>query len=320
LKTDEGACLVVTDDGQRWLVTPKDPARPCEGSGIASGSPSLDPLVSAQRVGDEYRFIGEGGVVYTAREPLGPFVKFARAPSYLRRVSAHGSTIIGVDEAGTTFYFDDGWKRANVPAGLGAIDVGTNADGHSLLLAAPEALLVSTDHGRTFTRPSTPAPRIGAYEVGQTVSGALAARGALGAIVLSKSGSFAKSSELLQDVAAAEAVIEPRTGPRAASLREGRADLAGQRYYEIQEAFEGSRWMLLRGVLGGELVGTPLQGQEACDNLKVAARADKVVLGCLRESEDRLDLTVELFLSNDSGDTFASIAKLAAGGGRVQDR
>ena len=36
LVLDDGTCLVTTDDGQRWLVQPKDKAQPCVGTGRAS--------------------------------------------------------------------------------------------------------------------------------------------------------------------------------------------------------------------------------------------------------------------------------------------
>src|SRR6185295_13424643 len=53
LTLDDGRCLVLTDDGQRWVVTPRDKAQPCIGIGVASGSPTLEPLVGAQKVGAE---------------------------------------------------------------------------------------------------------------------------------------------------------------------------------------------------------------------------------------------------------------------------
>src|SRR5438034_11001104 len=100
LTLDDGRCLVLTDDGQRWVVTPTDKARACKGSGVASGSPTLEPLVGAQKLGAEYRFIAEGGAVYTSREPNGAFSKYAKAPTYLRRVTARGAAIVGLDETG----------------------------------------------------------------------------------------------------------------------------------------------------------------------------------------------------------------------------
>jgi len=303
----DGSCLVTTDDGQRWIVTPKDKAKPCSGPGKASGSPSFEPLVGAQKVGDEFRFVAEGGLVYTSKEPGGPFVKFSRAPVALKRVATVGETIVGVDADGGTHFFDGSWQSSTVPSTSRGIDVGIDRNGRVLWLGAPEVALVSTDFGRTF-KPIQGAPRIGAYEVGFTFKGELAARGALGNAVLDgEQLSFTK--ERLRETESEDVVIEPAEGPKASLLVSQRAALFASEYAEIIEPFDGTRYGLGRGPLGKAFQREPLGAFDGCDNVKLAASGSAVAIACLKQVEEKSNLSAELWLSKDG--KVASFTKTA---------
>jgi hypothetical protein len=308
-----GQCLVTTDDGQRWLVTPKKGGAPCDGVGLASGSPTLEALVSIQKVGDELRFIGEGGVVYTSKEPIGPFVRSSRAPTFLRSIASRGATTVAIDETGSVFTFDGAWRAAPMPPGISAVDVGADDAGRVLMIAAPEALYLSGDGGRTFALPpGPPTPRIGAFQVGLTKSGQLAARGLVGSLVLEKD-SLTKSIDPIADHPAVQALIQPAAGPRASLVADQLAALDGHRYYELGELGDAdARWKLVRTDLGELGEAIPLVGRNDCENLKIAARGSEIVLACLKSDPDQPDLVAELFASHDAGETFEPLTKLSA--------
>ena len=307
-------CLVLTDDGQRWLVTPSNGAHPCDGVGYASGSPTLESLVSAQKVGDDFRFIAEGGVVYTSHDPIGPFTRAARAPTFLRAIASRGGTTTAIDETGAVYSFDGSWHKGTLPAGLSGVDVGADDHGRALMIAAPETLLVSNDAGRSFTPVpgATTVPRIGAYRVGLTSTGALAARGLSSTLVLGETG-VTKTDGSILDAAATSAVVQPATGPHAGLVADQVAALDGGRYFELSEQGEPkARWKLSSGLLGKTPTVVGLDGRDECENLKIAARGRELVLACLKSNEERGDLEAQLFSSKDLGATFEPLTTVWA--------
>ncbi len=308
LVLSDGRCLVTTDDGQRWMVTPKDKKKPCAGPASASGSPSFEPLVGAQQVGDEFRFVAEGGLVYTSREPSGPFTKFSRAPVALKRVATVGNAIVGVDGDGGTHFFDGAWKASAVPAGTRGIDVGIDREGRVLWLGAPEAVMLSSDFGRTF-KPITTAPRVGAYEVGFTQKGELAARGALGNAVLD-GDRLTFTRERLRETEGEDVEIEPAEGPKASLLVAQRATLFGASYAEIVEPYDGARYGLGRSPLGAPFERESLALFDACDNVKLAAAGSALAVACLKQMDDKPNLAAELWLARDG--KVASFTKITS--------
>lgn len=309
----DGRCLVAVDDGQRWIVTPTDKAHPCVGAGVASGSPTLEPLVGIERTESEFRFIAQGGGVYTSKEPNGPFTRFVRSPTYLRRVAARGEAIVGLDDVGATYFFDGtAWKQAAVPKGARGIDLVADEKGRVLWLGAPESLLVSTDAGRTFApAPGASPPHVGAYGAGVTKSGKLAAQGAIGALVWDGDG-ISRTSEPLAEGRVPDVKIEPTEGPRASAIAEGRAVLDGVRYYELLEAFEGSHFGLSRSGLGGGFERIALEELDACENVRITAQSGVLAFACLRPNAERGNLDAELFVSRDGGVTLERAAALVA--------
>jgi hypothetical protein len=307
---DDGTCLVTTDDGQRWVVTPRDPKSPCIGRGVASGSPTYEALVGAQRVGADYRFVAEGGAVYTSQEPNGPFSRYVKSPTYLRRVAARGAAIVGLDDDGGTYFYDgEAWKRASVPKGMGGIDVAADEQGRVLWIGAPESMLVSTDAGRTFTAPSSAIPRIGAHEVGFTASGKLGARGVLGNLVWDGT-SVTSSSESLAPVDVPDVEIEPLAGPRASLALEQRAAFDRSRYFELVEPSDTARHVLAKSTFGGPVEEVGLEELETCDNVKLAAANGLLAFACIKEAPDQPSLSAELYKSDDGGATLKLVTSL----------
>lgn len=309
MKLDGGGCLVTTQDGQRWLVTPTDEAKPCIGRGRASGSPTFEPLVGAQRVGDEFRFIAEGGSIYTSKEANGPFSRYVRAPTYLRHVTARGAAIVGLDDAGGTYFYDGAeWNAAAVPKGSRGIDVAADDRGRVLWIGAPESLLISVDAGRTFSAPSSALPHIGAHEAGFTVSGKLAVRGALGSFAWEADG-VRPTTEKLLDVAVPDVEIEPAQGPRSSAVMEQRAAIDATQYLELIES-EDIRWSLAKSTLGGLPETMTLEELDACENVKLASAGGLIAFGCSKQVPDQINVSAEIYLSKDGGSTLELVTTL----------
>ncbi|NUO53867.1 MAG: hypothetical protein HOV80_33910 [Polyangiaceae bacterium] len=309
----DGRCLVLTDDGQRWLVTPKDKAKPCAGRATASGSPSLESLLFVEKVPNGYRFVGEGGVVYESRDPIGPFERAARAPSYLLRLAAGGSTVVGVDRAGKTFHFEDGtWKPSQAPARVQGLDVAVDPSGKAAWLGAPETVLISSDGGRTFVPPASPPGAIGAWEVMRREDGKLGVLGLGGAFVL-EGDKFVSAPVPRGTNENASAEIDPVRGPKESLVRSGVAALSGKTYYEIIDG-EGDqgRFALLRAELGTAPETIPIAGHESCDALKIAADGNVVALACMSPGGSQRDLSLGLDVSIDRGKSYSRIAELSA--------
>ncbi len=309
----DGRCLVLTDDGQRWLVEPTDKSKPCAGRGTASGSPSVEALHHAEKLPDAYRFVGDGGVIYTARDPVGPFERSVRAPTFLVRVAAGGGAVVGVDRAGKTFHFaDGGWKPSNIPSRALGIDVTVDAAGRALWLGAPEEVKVSTDGGRTFTPVAGAPSKVGPWQAALFDRGKLGLIGVAGNLVL-EGDRLVRSPSKPDEAARADVAIEPERGPKESLIRSGTAALTGKTYYEVIERGEGgSRYALLRAELGGKTETIPLADVERCDAVRIAANGQSVALACMAPHESREDLSLRLGISNDGGKTFKTEASLLA--------
>lgn len=309
----DGRCLVLTDDGQRWLVDPADKSKPCTGRGTASGSPSVEPLVFVEKLADAYRFVGDGGVVYTARDPVGPFDRAVRAPTFLVRIGAGGSTVVGVDRAGKTFHFvDGGWKPSGVPSRAFGIDVSVDAKGRAIWLGAPEAVMLSSDGGRTFAPIATSPTQVGPWQAAVFDGDKLGLLGVLGSVVL-EGDRLVRSPSNPTAPKQVDAQIQPSRGPKETLLRTGVAAVSGRTYYEVVEGEEGAaRYALLRTELGGTPETLPLKGTERCDAIRVAANGSAVALACMTPQEGREDLSLDLELSTDGGKTFTKLAGLLA--------
>ncbi len=299
LELDGGRCLVTTDLGERWLVEPdrssgEEPR--CAGKARASGHGALDAIIAVQRAGEVLRFVGDGGLLYEAEEPLGPFVRASRPPRHLGRVAAGKQSLIGLDEAGEAWFYDGSWRASAVPKGAAGYDVAIGRDDRALWLGLPERVLGSTDGGRSFAPLGDAAPPLlGARELGTTVGGEVAVGGLLGTLVW-KGASLTRSDEPVVSVAAVDAELEPEPGPRASAVRDRRAALAGRRYVELRQSDEApdAGWILREGELGAPLRDRPLRGL-SCESAIVGAAGSLTIVACMREEPETSRLSVELF-------------------------
>ncbi|MFO0618604.1 MAG: hypothetical protein U0414_38790 [Polyangiaceae bacterium] len=327
------SCLVTTLTGDRWLLHgPED--RPCTGQGVASASPIYEALsgIVASPAPDgqsaEYRFVSASGRIFTATEPLGPFVKFTKVDKPFVQVASAKGEIVGVDGGGAISFFDAAtstWKRAQQPAGSRALRVGLDEDGRALAITMPEGVLTSSDAGKTFSAfgasDMAAPPHIGATDVMRTSAGELALDGAVGRLVWLKSGAFQRSTEELT-AGTVEATIERSSNPIAGSLREQRGSVSGDRYHDLrypdawmklkEDAGEDtSPYVLTRGPLGGPLDFVQLHGMTGCIDLRLGANGKNVVIACSHTTESS-NLGVSLFASADDGDTLHLAAEFTA--------
>lgn len=299
LELDGGRCLVTTDLGERWLVEPDRSSAEgprCAGRARASGHGALDAIVAVQRAGELLRFVGEGGLLYEAEEPLGPFVRASRPPRHLSRVAAGKQALIGLDEAGEAWFYDGSWRASAVPRGAAGYDVAIGRDDRALWLGLPERVLGSTDGGKSFAALGGAAPPLlGARELGTTMRGEVAVGGLLGTLVW-RGASLTPSSEPVVVSAVVDAELEPEPGPRASAVRDRRAVLAGRRYVELRQSDEApdGGWVLREGELGGALRDRPLRGL-SCESAIVGAAGSVTVVACMHEEPESGRLSVELF-------------------------
>lgn len=322
-------CLVTTMTGDRWLLHgPED--KPCTGHGVASASPIFEPLSGIVASSDgEFRFVSSSGRIFSATEPLAPFMKFTKVDRpYVQVVSANGE-ILGVDGAGAVSYFDAAtstWKRSQQPAASRVLRLGIDEAGRALAITLPEGVLTSTDAGKSFTAfgaaDASAPPRIGATDVMRTSAGELALDGALGKLVWLRSGAFQRSTEELTAAGTVGATIERSSTPVAGTLREQRGVLEGDRYHDLRypdawmtlpeaTSEDTSPYVLTRGPLTGPLEFVQLHGLTGCIDLRLGAHGKNVAIAC-SHTTDSSNLGVTLFSSADDGDSFRVAAEFTA--------
>ncbi len=334
LEISDHRCIVLTDSGDRWLVR-GNASSPCKGVATASSSPVYEALVGVREADHEYDFIAQSGTVYVATEPLGAFVRYTKAPQPLHQVAASKSAIVGVDEAGNAYYFaseggagqSGSWKRASQPASSRLFTLGVDDHDRVLAVGVPETVYTSTDGGKTYglaTAAGSPRPaRIGALSVTRSKKGELAIEGVMGSLVWEDGGHFARSTESLTASGALGASIEPSPSPTTGAIREGRAQVTGDRYYDLRypdggaakDESDGSPYVLARGPLVGPLEIKPLRSSNSgafadCTEMRLAAHGRGVVIACSHALESGSDMGVSLLASVDGGDRFDPVADL----------
>lgn len=332
LPLGDGRCVVATTEGERWLV-PAGKADTCGGVALGTAVGAPEGLRRVVRDGATLRFVGESGTLYEARDAIGPFTRVVVPPQPLGRVATRGRVTIGLASSGTPYRLEgDGWVRGDA-GGVRLFDVDVDASGRALAVAWPESVLVSGDEGRTF-RPVSPAPApIGAVAVIAASDGALGIAGVRGQLAWSAAGALTPSPRRLEsgsDEPAAEIEVVP-IAPSAAFVAQGRAALAGRRWYEVRLASEipateddgddddddrpdgDGGWVLVRGRLGGPLTTVRLAGLDEDREVRLAAHGRTVALATIGEASPG-DRGARLVVrrSTDEGSTFADVARLVA--------
>jgi hypothetical protein len=290
-------CLVTTEDGQRWLVEKSAAGSTCAGRGRASGSPALEALAFVERTGDRFRFLGDGGTLYSSRTPTGPFESVSRPSEPLARVGARAGVVVGVAPSGEVFRFSGQWERSKTPSEVSAVDLGVSSDGSVLMLSQPETLWLSRDGGASFGPfVGDPPPKIGAYAIGASMTSEPVVIGVSGSLALSE-GRLVPTREAVRQEPTLDVRIEPTVGPSVTALREGRAVVDGPSYLEIVEADGGFS-------LGSAPFGEPQQLEPVpelagCTTVRLVAERGSVVFLCVRTGE--AEPTLELFSRKAGG-------------------
>lgn len=329
LPLGDGRCVVATSEGERWLV-PAAKGDTCGGVALGTAVGAPEGLRRVVRDGATLRFVGESGTLYEATDPLGAFTRVVVPPEPLGRVATRGPVTVGLASSGTPYRLEgDGWVRGDA-GGARLFDVDVDAGGRALAVAWPESVLASTDEGKTF-RPVSPAPAsIGAVAVVSAADGTLGVAGVHGQLALGAGGALTPSPRRLEsgsDEPVAEVEVVP-IAPSAAFVAQGRAAIAGRRWYEARLASElperggdgddsdeetESGWTLIRGRLGGPLATVPLAGLDADREVRLAAHGRTVAVATIGEPIPG-DRGARLIVrrSLDEGATFVDVARLVA--------
>ncbi|MBI4704404.1 MAG: hypothetical protein HY744_25140 [Deltaproteobacteria bacterium] len=339
LPLDTGAWLLVGERGERWLTGPvpavpggdsKDrPPLRAQASPFRAPEP-LAAVIRAER--DRWLAAGQSGMLYATESPLGPFVAATRPPEPLVKVAGAGSRLVGLTAAGGVLRFDaGGWRGAGAAAGERFFDVAAAGSGALLGLCFPEALRVSADGGESWT-PLAGASSFGVQRLLPAAQGGVLVEGIDRDMRWDAQGGLAPAGGVQRWRLPGErpGTLAPERGPRARALLEGRAALAGGRYYEaFREQDEGGQgdaeavgdeerdagprpaaaWLLAAGPLGGPLEVKPLAGAEPCAEVRLGAVGDHVLFACLSGAEGDARRTAEIWRSRDGGTRFERVAE-----------
>jgi hypothetical protein len=254
-------------------------------------------LAFASRRDDGFRFISDGGVLYTSRTPTGAFESAVKPPEPLRLVEASGDVVMGVSHRGAVYHFSEEWRAAELPNQVRGLDLGIAKDGSVLLLGLPEQLLVSRDAGRSFGSFSGAQPKsFGAHSIAQNVLGEPLVTGVSGALTF-KDGQLLPTREVAREVSTLDVALSPVSGPNLDAIALKRATVDGSLYVELSS--EDGMPTLLTGPFAGELQRAPLEALSSCSSLKLAAKEGTVVIGCF--APDDGESKVAFYSTSDRG-------------------
>ena len=261
---DANTALYAGARGERWLAS--QTARTV----TAAARLAPEELIAVQRLGEGgWLFLGASGAAYMARTPLGSFVRSSAPLEKLSRVTASGTSLLGVRRDGSLARSADGGASwgATGPSDRRFVDVVVGAAGRGLALAVPEELWHTTDHGQTWRPAGTPTVAGSALALG--ADDALLVQGALGERRFVP-GSPARL-EAVGDTASRRRQVlpfAPQRGPDAGALVQGRAVRLGARYLELGP--QGGSVRMLEGPLFGPLRPVAIAALNGCRDARVA--------------------------------------------------
>lgn len=298
-----GRELFAGERGERWLVDKK--AKKVE----AAARLAPESLIAVLKTEDGgWLFVGASGTGYEARQPLGPFVRSSAPLDRLARVTAAGSTIVGVTQHGVlTRSVDAGasWQAVGAKDAR-FVDVALDEKGRGLALAVPERLFWTENEGATWK--AVPGDSVGAYALSQDGTSTIVVKTALGTRVWRPG-----KTPALEPIARAprksryRLALPPSRGPDAGALAAGRALVLGGRYLEAAESAEGARrWDLWSGRIDGALTSRPLEVARGCRTLRLAGFHRWLYLACAKSSATSSTQSLELSRSDDGGKTWKS--------------
>jgi hypothetical protein len=295
-----GRELFAGERGERWLVDKKKKRVD------AAARLAPEPLIAILRSQDKgWLFVGASGTGYEARQPLGPFVRSSAPLDRLARVTAAGSTIVGVTKGGVlTRSADSGgsWQPVG-PTDVRFVDVALDDQGHGLALAVPERLLRTDDHGATWKPVDTGS--VGAFRLIQGGSSALFVETATGTMAWRPAGSPPLEANARASHRSRYRLKHPPPrGPDAGALAAGRAIVLGDQYLELAEdAASPGRWQLWRGKMHATLSAKPVSRARSCRSVRLAGYDRWLYFACASQAAASTQ-SIEIFRSSDGGKSF----------------
>lgn len=308
VELSNGTLLYAGERGERWQYEKKS------GNVRAAARLAPEPLIAILHLDDGgWLFVGQSGTGYEAREPLGPFVRTSAPVDKLARVSAAGTSVVGVTRDGQLVQSPDAgatWKPVG-PERTRFVDVMLLDSKRGIALAVPEAVYETKDGGLTFSRLDTPS--VGALALGWDDQAGVAVQTALSWNRWDPSG-----KDPFPSLGRAPAkgrfklAARPSRGPDASAMAEGRAMVLGNEYLEVARE-EGSsssswrtgneRWSLWRGTSETPLKATPIDAALGCSSLRLAGFGRYVYLACARGSTG-MNQAITVLRSVDRAKTF----------------
>jgi hypothetical protein len=251
--------------------------------------------------GDGWVFVGASGATYEALTPLGDFVRSTAPERPFARVAASKVALLGVTAAGKLQRSEDhGHSWADLTLSARVADVALLESGHGLLLLAPERLLWTRDHGRTWE--PLDEPPFGAIALGANGSEVLV-RTVLGQRVFRPTltplwGERQASSN------AFKTRVKVPIRPSATALSQGRATLSQGAYHELQR--DGQRWLIHSGSVDEPLRTRRVPVLNDCAKVHAAAGGGVVYVLCGGAEEG--SVTTSLHASDDGGRSWKRLA------------
>ncbi len=318
LPLGDGRVVWAGRGGERWL----EPA----GGGTPQAATELLPedVTAIVRDGASIVFVGGSGTAYLTTEPLG-LVTSLRAPSErLHSVVGSERAIVGLAADGTVRRSVDAgvsWQKVPLPPIVGlAMHAAMLPGGEGAILFGPQRVVVTVDHGATWTLLATPG--VGARHLAADENGEIILEGAEASGVLRTNP---LRFERIQRPAARslELVVGGGGGHRTQHARaalEGRGLFVGARWDELVVDHEPAvpterSWWLSRGEIGAAPRITAVAELAGCARVVLGANATTRIVGCVVDevnggtgtgsgSQPPRPPFLKLFRSDDDGNTF----------------
>jgi hypothetical protein len=294
----DGRVLLAGKRGERWVFDPR------AHSLSAGASLAPEDLIAVLDSDQGYRFVGESGTSYEARDPLGKFLRSSAPLEPLVRVSAARHSIIGIPLDRTLSRSSDGAASFSKvgPTSVLFSDVELASDGTGLALAVPEALWLTRDEGASWSL--LPGKTYGALALSRSRNGQLLIDTVFGRYHFVDQPPRLEAGGEPEQASSVGADRPPR-GPDAAALADGRAVILGARYLEVSAApAHPSDYELFQGALDGKLEPKALPELKGCRGARLAGFDNYLELACFGGSTDAGSVPITFFRSDSAGAHF----------------
>jgi hypothetical protein len=292
LQLPSGERVLAGRRGERWLAPP-------DRSLTAASVLAPEDLVGILPTSTGYVFVGQSGVSYEARTPIGPFFRSSAPLEPLSSVTTSGQAILGIrrdrgllrsEDAGAT------WRQVG-PTGPKFVGVLLGEGGRGLGLAVPEALYETRDGGLTFA--ALGVGSVGAVALERLPDRTFGVVSTLGTYRFEPEGSPPLTMLKAASVRPALDLKAPR-GPDGQALNEGRAAATAGQYFEVGMR-DKAVWQLTSGPIAGALTTRDLPELAACKAVRLAAFERSLRLACFRSGAESATQSIDLWTSSDGG-------------------